>query len=103
MSNKTNDLKGKIKRKNGSPASAFMSQFEDDINNDNVIDNNNNNNIDNDINNIINGNNDNERIQVGIYLDPEVVEALQPLSRKKKKSEFINKVLKKALKENGLL
>ncbi|MFE4024491.1 hypothetical protein ACFXPZ_45295, partial [Streptomyces sp. NPDC059101] len=86
-----------------SPASAFMRQFEDDINTDNIIDNNNNNNIDNDINNIINGNNDNERIQVGIYLDPEVVEALQPLSRKKKKSEFINKVLKKALKENGLL
>lgn len=101
MSNKTNDLKGKIKRKNGSPASAFMSQFEDDINN--VIDNNNNIIIDNDINNIINGNNDNERIQVGVYLDPEVVDALRPLSRKKKKSEFINQVLKNALKENGLL
>ncbi|MCY8867364.1 hypothetical protein MOD76_19710 [Bacillus spizizenii] len=96
-------MKNKIKRTNSSPASAFMSQFEDDINNDNVIDNNNNNNIDNDINNIINGTNDNERVQVGIYLDPEVVEALKPLSRKKKKSEFINQVLKNALKENGLL
>ncbi|MFC7802868.1 hypothetical protein ACFRGK_06220 [Bacillus subtilis] len=108
MSNKKNDMKEKIKRKN-SPASTFISQFEeinnnnDDNNNINVNNNDINDDIDDDINNIINNKQSNEHVQIGIYFEPAVVEALKPLSKTKRQSKFVNAAVKKVMKEIGML
>lgn len=107
MSNKKNDMKDKIKRKN-SAASTFISQFEeinnnDDNNNININNNDINDNIDDDINNIINNKQSNDHIFVGVYFEPAVVEALKPLSKTKRQSKFVNAAVKKVMKEIGML
>ncbi|MED4518152.1 hypothetical protein P9247_19275 [Bacillus subtilis] len=115
MSNKNKDLKSKIKRNSSAPKTFFdQYQFEENnnnnddenntnpsniIQNDNVIDNN----IDNDIDNIINNNRINDHVQIGIYFEPAVADALKPLSRKKIQSKFVNAAVKKVLKEKGML
>ncbi|MBU2661808.1 MULTISPECIES: hypothetical protein [Bacillus] len=122
MSNKNKDLKSKIKRNSSAPKTFFdQYQFEENnnninnnddknntnpsniIQNDNVINNNIDNNIDNDIDNIINNNRINDHVQIGIYFEPAVADALKPLSRKKIQSKFVNAAVKKVLKEKGML
>lgn len=107
MSNKKNnlkDMKNKIKR-NSSPTAAVFNQIDNNIdnNNDIDIDDSNNNSIDNDIDNIINNNRNNDHVQIGIYFEPAVMEALKPLSKKKLQSKFVNAAVKKVLQEKGML
>lgn len=104
MSKSKNDIKNAIRPKK-SAAAAFTSAFPDINNNVNDHINNhvNNNNNDNVIDNIIDNMDKPKYVQVGIYFDPEVAEALKDLSKKKVQSKFVNEVVKQALSERGLL
>jgi len=102
VSNSKNDIKNAIRPKK-SAAAAFTSAFPDVNNNDNNNINNHVNNNDNVIDNIIDNIDKPKYVQVGIYFDPEVAEALKDLSKKKVQSKFVNEVVKQALRERGLL
>ncbi|WP_338754927.1 hypothetical protein [Bacillus sp. FJAT-52991] len=41
--------------------------------------------------------------QVGLYLDEDVLDKIGDQGRKGAKSEFVNRVLRQVLKENGVL